>query len=599
MLRIAILSLAAAAALAAVCHGEDPLIERGTVQFVPTAAENEIAARFQLKEHAFDWQAQRMRTVTDHLEVWNVTFPSPVVTPYAANNTVHCEYFQPRCPGKRPAVIVLHILGGDFPLSRLFCNSLAQHGVAALFVKMPYYGPRREPGVSRKMISPDPRETLEGMTQAILDIRRATAWLAARPEVDDQELGIFGISLGGITSSLAAGVEPRLQNVCTLLAGGDISRVAWENRELRDVRDKWLATGGTKEQFFEVLLPIDPVTHAAGARGKRILMLNAADDELIPRECTDSLWKAFGEPEIQYYSGGHYTVIRHIISALDRVSRFFAATSGAGETREIVHAKEPPTIDGKLDEAVWRGAKQILVDRPHGRAGLVAGESPMIVRLAWDDRYLYVGYEVRDTDLVTFSSGEFRATTPPGNRRDVSPNYLPDMNLDVAQFFIAIGGPPPEGRTEFWEMHHGAGDYLSKFWCVTPSARMLRKKIRAEVSDVTFDGERFVSRDGRVSAASAVHLLPKNDGKPSTANNSTDTDTGFTGEIRFPWSGLGVAADRLHTDGYRVAGMELQFLGAVRNGNDGEARTWSSGELPNQPFHFSAGRWPRYLLAKP
>jgi hypothetical protein len=26
-------------------------------------------------------------------------------------------------PGKRPAVIVLHILGGDFPLSRLFCNA--------------------------------------------------------------------------------------------------------------------------------------------------------------------------------------------------------------------------------------------------------------------------------------------------------------------------------------------------------------------------------------------------------------------------------------------------------------------------------------------
>ena len=80
--------------------------------------------------------------------MWNVTFPSPVVTPFEANNTVHCEYFQPKRAGKHPAVIVLHILGGDFPLSRLFCNRMAQQGVAALFVKMPYYGPRRGAGVS-------------------------------------------------------------------------------------------------------------------------------------------------------------------------------------------------------------------------------------------------------------------------------------------------------------------------------------------------------------------------------------------------------------------------------------------------------------------
>ena len=39
------------------------------------------------------------------------------------------------------------------------------------------------------------------MTQAVLDIRRATAWLADRPEVDAERLGIFGVSLGGITAA--------------------------------------------------------------------------------------------------------------------------------------------------------------------------------------------------------------------------------------------------------------------------------------------------------------------------------------------------------------------------------------------------------------
>ena len=570
---------------------DERVVDRGTVHFVPTAAESEIAARFQLKEHTFEWQAVRMRTVTDHLEVWDVTFPSPIVTPQAANNTVHCEYFQPRCPGKRPAVIVLHILGGDFPLSRLFCNSLAQHGVAALFVKLPYYGPRRGAGVSRKMVSPDPHETLEGMTQAMLDIRRATAWLAARPEVDDQELGVFGVSLGGITSCLAGGVEPRIQNVCALLAGGDMSRVDWEHRELREVREKWLATGGTKDQYFEVLRPIDPVTHAAGARGKRILMLNAADDELIPRACTESLCLAFGEPEIHYYSGGHYTVIRHLLSAVLRVSQFFAATAGAGDVREIARTIEPPTIDGKLEEAVWRNADAILVDRPHGRAGLIAAQPPMVARLVCDDHYLYIGYEVRDTDLVAIGAG--RRVGPPGNEREASEEYLPEKNLDLAEFFISLAG-----ATEFWEMHHSAGNHLNNHWCQVPSTGELRKKAKPQYGDVKFDRGRYVPDDGKLTVCQAAYLLPKTDGRPSTVNDPSDVDAGYSGEIRLPWSGLGLPAKRRRQDGtYRLSGLELRVLAAVLNGNGGQPQYWSSGELPKQMFHFSANRWPRYVPA--
>jgi dienelactone hydrolase len=162
------------------------------------------------------------------------------------------------------------------------------------------------------------------MTQAVLDIRRATAWLASRPEIDANQLGIFGISLGGITAALASTAEPQLKNVCLMLAGGDIGHAGWGAPEARAVRERWLAQGGTREQFFEILRPVDPVTYAESARGKRILMLNAASDEVIPRACTDSLWKAFGEPEIRWYSGGHYSVVRHLFSALLTVGRFFA-----------------------------------------------------------------------------------------------------------------------------------------------------------------------------------------------------------------------------------------------------------------------------------
>ena len=309
----------------------EPAILRGQIEYAPAKDESGIPARFRLAEHTFEFEAHSLGLDSRTLEVWDVTFPSPVKTVSARNNMVHCEYYQPKGIGKNgdakaPAVIVLHILGGDFALSRIFCNALAQHGVAALFVKMPYYGPRRDPASKQRMISPDPRETVEGMTQAILDIRRATAWLAAREEVDPHQLGIFGISLGGITGALAATAEPRLQNVCLLLAGGDVGKIAtaaWELPEGKEIRRAWTEKGGTREEFAAILTTVDPVAYAANVRGKRILMLNALSDEIVPKVCTESLWTAFGKPKIVWYDGGHYSVARHIFGALHEVTHFF------------------------------------------------------------------------------------------------------------------------------------------------------------------------------------------------------------------------------------------------------------------------------------
>lgn len=298
----------------------------GVVQFVPSEQESMLPKRFQLAEHEFEWQARPRPKVSDRLTISDITFPSPVVTEYPENNTIHCEYYRPNVKEKAPGVVVLHILGGDFPLARLFANSIAQRGVAALFVKMPYYGPRRPANSSRRMISRDPRETVEGMTQAILDIRQASAWLASREEVQDDNLGVFGISLGGITGALALTAEPRLRNGCLVLAGGDMGRIAWESKELNDIRQSWLTTGGSKDGFFELMQSIDPVTYAAAAKQRRILMLNAKDDEVIPKACTESLWQAFGKPPIVWYDGGHYSVARHILDAMKRTQDFFAAS---------------------------------------------------------------------------------------------------------------------------------------------------------------------------------------------------------------------------------------------------------------------------------
>jgi dienelactone hydrolase len=289
----------------------------GRVTFQPSASESRIAPPFQLKPHTFDFRQAPLETSAESMRMFELTFPSPVVTPLEANNTVHCEYF---CPvdrsRKHPGVIVLHILGGDFELSRLFCRTMAHHGVAALFLKLPYYGPRRDPHSPKRMISTDPRETAAGMRQAVLDIRRARAWLAQQEELDPEQIGIFGISLGGITTSLAVTAEPRFAKACML-------------PRLEEPRKRWIEAGGTKESFLELLRSVDPVTYAENVRGSqlKILMLNVRYDEIIPRRCTESLWRAFGEPEIVWWDAGHISAGRFMFDGLARVTEFFQSSA--------------------------------------------------------------------------------------------------------------------------------------------------------------------------------------------------------------------------------------------------------------------------------
>lgn len=317
-----------------------------TIRFDPGPDEAKVPELFRLQAGSFAFQQRSLKTVATGYDVWEVTFPSPVETPHVENNTVHCEYFCPQTQDKHPAVIVLHILGGDFDLSRLFARQLAREGVAALFLKLPYYGPRRPQGERVRMVSEDPRATVAGMRQGILDIRRGVSWLAAQDEIDDRQLGIFGISLGGITSALALAIEPRLTSGCLMLAGGDVAQVAWDNPELVKLRQRWSDQGGTKEEFLTLWRSIDPVTYAELARGKRILMLNARHDEVIPPKCTESLWHALGEPEIFWYEAGHYSALRFIFDGLGRVTRFFRSPP----ERSALSTKEKAVLDalGKL-----------------------------------------------------------------------------------------------------------------------------------------------------------------------------------------------------------------------------------------------------------
>lgn len=303
-------------------------VERGEAAFRPTAAEADVPERFRLPAARFPYEVELRLDAPGH-SVLAVRFPTPVESPDPANNTVHAEYFRPAgagASGRRPAVVVLHILGADFALSRFIAARLADRGVAALFVKLPYYGERRPPGSRDRFLSTDTERSIRVMRQGVCDVRRAAAWLASRPEVDPEKLGVTGVSLGGIVASVAASVDPTLNRAALILAGGDLARVMWEMPEAARHRAAWLASGRTFEDLRALTLPFDPLTYAGRlAVGKRVLMVAGNVDEVIPPASARALWEAAGRPPITWYDCGHYSAAGVLLPAVRQAVEFFAA----------------------------------------------------------------------------------------------------------------------------------------------------------------------------------------------------------------------------------------------------------------------------------
>jgi len=299
-------------------------IERGEAAFHPTVAEAQVPEAFRLRGATFSFEQEELRRCQKYT-VFAVRFPSPIVTQDPENNTVHAEFFRPQGSGKRPAVVVRHILGADFALSRYLAARLADRGVAALFVKLPYYGERRPAGGQKRFLSTDIERSILSMRQGVCDVRRAGAWLASQAEVDPRRIGVTGISLGGIVAAVAVAADPALCQGAFLLAGGGLADILWNMPEAARYRALWVESGRTKADLEALTRPFDPLTHAERLKSKRLLMIAGTTDEVVPPSSAQALWEAAGRPKIRWYDCGHYSAVGFLLPGIRETVDFFVS----------------------------------------------------------------------------------------------------------------------------------------------------------------------------------------------------------------------------------------------------------------------------------
>jgi hypothetical protein len=244
------------------------------------------------------------------LEGGVLSFPSAIVTPHPENNVVRARYFPDRSPrGRRRAVVVLPQWNADAEGHIGLCRLLNRFGITALRLSLPYHDARMPPELQRAdyIVSSNLGRTAQVCRQAVLDARRAIAWLAREGY---ESIGILGTSLGSCLSMLTAAHEPLVRAAAFNHVSAYFADVVWSGLSTAHVREG-LEGHIDLERLRRVWMPISPFPFVPRVRKTRTLLVYALYDLTFPvtlsRLLIDEFKRCGADHEVAVLPCGHYS----------------------------------------------------------------------------------------------------------------------------------------------------------------------------------------------------------------------------------------------------------------------------------------------------
>lgn len=205
-------------------------------------------------------------------------------------------------PGRFAGVLLLHGAPGSRNDMLAEAIELAQAGAVALAITAPF----ARNGVPERPFGPYAftEQDRDGPIQLVVDLQRGIDLLLERGDVDPARLAFVGVSYGGASGVLFAGVEPRLRAAALVVAdGGPIHHfdTPGEGNPLNDLdpaaRDHWLAA----------MQPVEGLSVIGNAAPTALLFQWGLHDEVIGQQHAQELLAAASEPkEALWYESGHW-----------------------------------------------------------------------------------------------------------------------------------------------------------------------------------------------------------------------------------------------------------------------------------------------------
>ncbi len=240
------------------------------------------------------------------------------------NNVVHAQHWR-HDDGPHPTLCVIHgFMGSPYLFNGLFFSLpwFYRSGFDVLLYTLPFHGRRAmrgSPFSGYGYFQFGMAGFAEAMAQAIHDFRSTMDYLESTG-VD--RIALTGMSLGGYTSALIAGVDDRLQAVIP-----NVPVVCPE-----EMFDDWFPAnklvalgrkfgGVSTESSFAASAYHSPLNYAPLVPKDRRLIITGLGDRLAPPEQAEALWEHWDRCALHWFPGNH---ILHVSQPdyLRRMNRF-------------------------------------------------------------------------------------------------------------------------------------------------------------------------------------------------------------------------------------------------------------------------------------
>ncbi len=238
--------------------------------------------------------------------------------PAGNDRTVALDCYTPNQVKPAPVILILPIIGGNYPLEQHFARYFARHGMAAVLV-------RRD-----KLVKGERFDQIDDvLRQGTIDARQALDWIETQPEYDPSRIGLFGVSMGAIRGALLLPAEPRIRAATLGLVGGDLPWILANTEEpgiakrRRALMQKENISRHELEERLRAAITLDPAAVAASVDPRKVFLVLATCDTSVPIRKGWELRRLMGKPETMVVVGGHYSALLYIPCIRIQTLRFF------------------------------------------------------------------------------------------------------------------------------------------------------------------------------------------------------------------------------------------------------------------------------------
>lgn len=240
---------------------------------------------------------------------------------FARNGEAHARIWR-HADGPRPTVVCVHGYMASNPHvnQELFnLRWLYERGMDVVLYELPFHGARAEVMPGYVFPNFDLPRLAEGFAHAVHDFRLLLDWLLAEGA---REVGVMGVSLGGYTAALLAGLEERLAFSVPIIPATSVVDAAADWGAAGTVLRMFMRhVGASMNDMRAVAAVHTPLQHEPRIDRDRMLVIGADADRVTPPYQTQLLATHWNDPETIWFAGSHVMQV-HRGTYLRRLGRF-------------------------------------------------------------------------------------------------------------------------------------------------------------------------------------------------------------------------------------------------------------------------------------